>query len=133
MPVTITNLHNTKMVMSTRNKNVEAVEWAPAGDLDGDDVQQVSDEMAQSPSLIKAIALGLMEIDGGDDTLAQAIEKQKARFQNTQRREALAIEGIVQSQSEAGVIRFTEDELNGHFDALSKQQKSTLAMTPQGA
>ena len=73
MPVlTVRNLHSTKVVLSHPDKNILSVEWQPAGDPNGEDVQQVGDVFAQNTYFLRSVGLGILEILPEDEA-AEAI------------------------------------------------------------
>lgn len=75
---------NTKanvVVLSSDAKGTEFVEWQPAGDPNGGDIQVVPDAVAHSPAFTKLISRGIIEIEEADEEFKAAVERQNAAFE----------------------------------------------------
>lgn len=127
MPVTVRNLSRTNVVLSTPDKG-PSVEWKPAGDRDGDDIQQVPDAMMESNvNFLKAVGLGILQVETSDAALLAAIEQQAARYKRSQQASMSEFESVLDTAAQNGVVRITEEQLDAHIDAMSKSQPSDLS------
>lgn len=75
---------NTKtqvVVLSSDPKGSEYVEWQPAGDPSGGDIQIIPESVARSAAFTKLVSRGIVTlVSAGDDYLA-AMDKQRAAFE----------------------------------------------------
>jgi hypothetical protein len=127
MPVTVRNLSRTNVVLSTPDKG-PSVEWKPAGDRDGDDIQQVPDSMMESNvHFLKAVGLGILQVETSDEALLAAIEQQAARYRRARAADENAFESVLDTAAAHGVVRITEEQLDAHIEAMSKSQPSDLS------
>lgn len=127
MPVTVRNLSRTNVVLSTPDKG-PSVEWKPAGDRDGEDIQQVPDSViAENVGFLKSVGLGILAVESDDASFVEAIAKQAARYKRSQSADLTEVEQVLDHASGLGVIRITEDQLDRHIEALTKSQPSDLS------
>lgn len=127
MPVTVRNLSRTNVVLSTPDKG-PSVEWKPAGDRDGEDIQQVPESILESNvNFLKAVGLGILSVEDDDSALRETIQRQAARYKRSQNEQVSEFESVLDTASANGVVRITEDQLDAHIEALSKSQPSDLS------
>lgn len=127
MPVTVRNNQNTIVVFSHPTDKSLAVEWKAKGDPLGEDIQQVPDSMVESTPFLRAVGLGILSVDTDSQALADAIARQSARYRGQQQAEQSELDGILDTASQSGVIRITENQLDAHIERLSKSQPSDLS------
>lgn len=127
MPLTVRNMEKTNVVFSARDKNGDSVEWKPFGDPDGGDVQQVPESLAQGVNFMRAVGLGILRVEDGDEVLREAIEKQAARYKRDSSASRSRIDDLIIENASSNQIVISEDEINSHIEALSKSQPSDLS------
>lgn len=94
MPFAVRNLEPGRAVFSDLTKNI-ALEWAGAGDLDGNDIQQVPDELADNVNFLRALQKGLFKVEEAPAALKEALEKQTASWtRKREQQETLTKESI---------------------------------------
>lgn len=128
MPVTVRNLSRTNVVLSSPDKGTTSIDWLPAGDPSGEDVQLVPDSVIQSNTqFLKSVGLGILAIETDDEALKASIAKQAQRYQRNQESAKTEVEAVLDRTSASGVIVITEDQIDRHIEALSKSQSSDLS------
>lgn len=132
MPVTVRNLHHTVVVHSTPDKSL-AVEWKPKGDPSGEDIQQVPDDFVQTTAFLRAVGLGILQIETDDEAFKNAIAKQANRFQRAKAEEKTSLQAVLDTAAASGVIVITEEQIDAHIAALSKSQPSELSTLGEDA
>lgn len=128
MPLTVRNLSSTHVVLSHLAKDVPSVEWKPKGDRDGEDIQQVPDSITESSvSFLKAVGLGILQVETDNQALLSSIEQQAQRYRRSQDAAQTELQSVLDTSAASGVIRITEDQIDRHIDALTKAQPSDLS------
>ena len=79
MPFAVRNLEAGKSVFSDPIRNI-SLEWSGAGDVDGGDIQQVPDELAENVNFIRAMQKGIFEVEEAPEAIKTALEKQSASW-----------------------------------------------------
>jgi hypothetical protein len=79
MPFAVRNLEAGPAVFSDPTRNI-ALEWAGADDEDGNDIQQVPDELAQNVNFLRALQKGIFVVEEADEALREALDKQTASW-----------------------------------------------------
>ena len=126
MPVSVRNLVRTLTVFSDIPTKT-AVEWGPAGDPSGNDIQQVPDALLEHPRFLKAVGIGIFEIiDMNDPVLADAIQRQAAAYARGQVIEKDQIQSLLESNNNGREIVISEDDMARHIASLSKGQGAQL-------
>lgn len=75
------NLRSNVIVLSSDPKGTDVIEWQPAGDPNGGDVQVIPDSILLLPAFTRLIARGLVAIEEADDETKAALGKQTAAFE----------------------------------------------------
>jgi len=75
MPFAVRNLEAGRAVFSDPTHNI-ALEWSGAGDIDGNDIQQVPDELAQNVNFLRAVQKGIFAVEEADEAIRAALDKQ---------------------------------------------------------
>lgn len=76
--LTVQNMEGNRTMFVTKEK--ETVTWERSGDPMGEDIQQVSDEIAQDRDFIKACARGVLRVVPDDDGDSEAQERLAAQI-----------------------------------------------------
>ena len=126
MPVTIrNNKSDSKVVFSVRDG--DSVEWAPAGDPNAEDIQQVPDEFVKTAPFLRAVGLGILSVEDDDQALIDAINTQASRYKASGKANEDAIAAMVDAGTQGRSIVISEADLDRHIAALSRSQKSDLS------
>lgn len=83
MPVLVKNVEPGPSVFTDPVTKVQ-VEWQGAGDTNGEDVQQVPDELINNVSFLKAIQRGVFEVVEATDEIKAKLEQQTSSWKNRQ-------------------------------------------------
>lgn len=68
------------VVLSSDPKGTEQIEWKPAGDPSGDDIQPVSDVILGLPAFSKLLARGIIKVEEASAETQEALDRQTAAF-----------------------------------------------------
>jgi len=83
--ITVRNTMNTFTVFEDASRNLSYL-WGPAGDPDGEDLQEVSSVVLRHPGFRRAFARGIYEIEDAPEALQEAMEAQKKAWEARQAR-----------------------------------------------
>jgi hypothetical protein len=91
MPFAVRNLEAGRAVFSDPTRNI-ALEWSGAGDVDGNDIQQVPDELAENVNFLRAVQKGIFAVEEAPEAIKAALDKQTTSWRRKaeQDREATA-------------------------------------------
>lgn len=127
MPVAVRNLKRTIAVFSHVSRQFDAIEWAPAGDPAGNDIQQLPEELATNPRFLRAVGIGIFEVLEGDDpALAESIMRQAQTYARGQAADEDATLAFLERTDTGREKVFTEADMAAHIDSLSKGKGATI-------
>lgn len=75
------NTKSNVVVLSSDPKGSEFVEWQPAGDPNGGDIQVVPESIAKHPAFTKLITRGIIVLEEASDEYREAMSRQNAAFE----------------------------------------------------
>lgn len=126
MPVAVRNLKRSHVVFSDIPSNT-AIEWKPAGDLDGEDIQSVPQLVLEHPRFLRAVGIGIFELlDSESPELVASTRRLAERYRTNQRSEQDAITALLERSSTGREIVITEAQMDAHIASLSKGQGATI-------
>lgn len=83
MPFAVRNMEPGPAVFSDLSNNI-ALEWARAGDEDGNDVQQVPDVLAENVNFLRAVQKGVFVVEEASPEIEAALTRQAGAWRRKQ-------------------------------------------------
>lgn len=104
MPVLVKNTEVGPLVFSDVKANI-SLEWAGAGDPNGEDLQQVPDEMVtQNTQFIKLVNRGLLVIEEAPEAVREAMERQQSSYEARRNAESTKASASIDQQANNDLI-----------------------------
>lgn len=104
MPVLVRNTESGRTVFSDPVKKI-SVEWAGAGDPNGEDLQQVPDEIVTgSAAFIKTLQRGILVVEEASEETKAVLDKQTSSFRARQEQAAQVASSTMDQQARNDLI-----------------------------
>jgi hypothetical protein len=126
MPVTIPvrNLSKTNVILSMPSSKGESIEWGYAGIPSGTDIQEVPEDLWASTRMRSAKNRGILCEDTAE-ALQAALDRLRQTLADRKNLKESEVAALV-STPNGGEIIISEDQMEAHIEAMSRNQPSEL-------
>jgi hypothetical protein len=124
MPVAVRNATKTIVVLS--NPDGEAIEWQYAGHPDGDDIQELSDELWNSVRVKRAVKRGILA-ESTEEAMLAAYERQKEARQVAHQGQMDEIARVLDTATPNQAIVISADDLDAHIENRDSDGEQLVA------
>lgn len=131
MPVLVRNTETGPSVFSDTAKNI-AIEWQGAGDPDGEDVQNVPDEVIDNVNFLKALQRGIFVVEEASPETKERLAKQVQAYQKRRSTSDKVGEDALDRQAEKTIAQAVISE-SGKVDAVTGKPEETSIPVVMGA
>lgn len=104
MPVLVRNNEKGCSVFTDANSK-QAIEWQGLGDVNGEDLQYIPDDLALTPAFMKALNKGIFEIVEASAETAAILNRQTEAWRNRQATAAAAARQVIDPATEKELAR----------------------------
>lgn len=127
MPVLVRNTEGGPSVFSDTSKNI-AIEWQGAGDPNGEDVQNVPDEVVDNVNFLKALQRGIFVVEEASPEMQERLDKQVAAYQQRRASSAQAGEAAIDRTAERSVATAVISETGRIVDGKAEETTIPVVM-----
>lgn len=124
MPVAVRNNLQTITTFNDQAQKL-SVSWGQKGDRDGQDVQWVPEAILEHPKFLRAVALGILEVESDQTEIAAAVAAQAARYRSERATEDKALSELLQHQQGSEIV-VTEDQMEQFIKSREKSMPADL-------
>jgi hypothetical protein len=103
MPFAVRNTEAGPAVFSDLTKNIQ-IEWAGAGDEDGNDIQQVPDELAEHVNFLRAVQKGIFVVEEAPEAVQTALARQSSAWKRKRDQDATATQEAISQDANNDLV-----------------------------
>lgn len=124
MPVAVRNATKTVVVLS--NPEGEPIEWQYAGHPDGDDIQEVPDELWNSVRVKRAVKRGILA-ESTEEAMLAAYDRQKSARAEAHAERMDDLAKVLDTATPNQTLVISADQIDARVEARGDSDKTILA------